>query len=119
MKKTYRFAAITALVLTSLLTLILSVFLALNSSFNLYLVFGFALLCYLLCFVVIQDRIERFIYRRIKQIYDDLTLLETSSFKNRPITTDMATLTEEIERYAQDKKLEIETLKIREEYRKE
>lgn len=119
LKKTYRFAAITALVLTSLLTLILSVFLALNSSFNLYLVLGFALLCYLLCFVVIQDRIERFIYRRIKQIYDDLTLLETSSFKNRPITTDMATLTEEIERYAQDKKLEIETLKIREEYRKE
>src|SRR5690606_38585452 len=34
-------------------------------------------------------------------------------------TTDMATLTKEIDKYARDKKLEIETLKVREEYRKE
>ncbi len=52
-------------------------------------------------------------------IYDDLTLLESSTFSKDQITTDMATLTEEIDRYARDKKLEIETLKVREEYRKE
>ena len=34
-------------------------------------------------------------------------------------TTDMATLTKEVKKFARDKKLEIETLKIREEYRKE
>lgn len=119
LKKTYRFAVVTALVLTLVITLILSVFLALYNSLNFYLILGFIVLCFLVCFIVIQNRIERFIYRRIKQIYDDLTLLESSTFKNRPITTDMATLTSEIERYAQDKKLEIETLKVREEYRKE
>lgn len=119
LKKTYRFAVVTALVLTLVITLILSVFLALYSSLNFYLILGFIVLCFLVCFIVIQNRIERFIYRRIKQIYDDLTLLESSTFKNRPITTDMVTLTSEIERYAQDKKLEIETLKVREEYRKE
>jgi two-component system phosphate regulon sensor histidine kinase PhoR len=63
--------------------------------------------------------VERFIYRRVKKIYDDLTLLESASLRKQPITTDMATLTKEIDKYARDKKLEIETLKVREEYRKE
>jgi two-component system phosphate regulon sensor histidine kinase PhoR len=55
----------------------------------------------------------------VKKIYDDLTLLESSTLRKQPITTDMATLTREIDKYAKDKKLEIETLKVREEYRKE
>jgi two-component system phosphate regulon sensor histidine kinase PhoR len=63
--------------------------------------------------------VERFIYRRVKNIYDDLTLLESTSLRKQPITTDMATLTQEIDKYAKNKKLEIETLLVREEYRKE
>jgi two-component system phosphate regulon sensor histidine kinase PhoR len=74
---------------------------------------------YILSFIVIQYRVERFIYRRVKKIYDELTLLESASLRKQPITTDMATLTQEIGKYAKDKKLEIETLIIREEYRKE
>lgn len=72
-----------------------------------------------MCFAIVQYRVERFIYRRVKKIYDDLTLLESTSLIQQPITTDMGTLTKEIDRYARDKKLEIETLKVREEYRKE
>jgi two-component system phosphate regulon sensor histidine kinase PhoR len=70
-------------------------------------------------FLVIQFRVEKFIYRRIKKIYDDVSLLESTSFTSGPITTDMATLTEEIEKFAKDKRIEIDTLKIREEYRKD
>jgi two-component system phosphate regulon sensor histidine kinase PhoR len=84
----------------------------------LYLI-SFAVFTYILSFIVIQYRVERFIYRRVKKIYDDLTLLESASLRNQPITTDMATLTQEIDKYAKDKKLEIETLIVREEYRKE
>jgi len=69
--------------------------------------------------VVIQIRVERFIYRRVKTIYDDLKLLESANFSKESITTDMGTLTQEIDKYARNKKLEIETLKVREEYRKE
>ena len=72
-----------------------------------------------MCFAIVQYRVERFIYRRVKKIYDDLTLLESTSLRQQPITTDMGTLTREIDKYARDKKLEIETLKVREEYRKE
>jgi two-component system phosphate regulon sensor histidine kinase PhoR len=70
-------------------------------------------------FVVLQYRVERFIYRRVKRIYDDVSLLESSTFINQPITTDMETLTREVRKFATDKKLEIETLQVREEYRRE
>lgn len=119
LKKSYRFAFYTALYVTLFLTLLLSVFLYFFYSFNGWLISGFLVSCYLFSFIVIQLRIEYFIYRRVKKIYDDLTLLESSSLSKQRITTDMATLTEEIDKYARDKKLEIETLKVREEYRKE
>ena len=117
-KKTYKFAIKTSLYLTLLLALLLSVFLYTTDSLSWFLIplviaFG------ILTFIVIQYRVERFIYRRVKKIYDDLTLLESTSLTKQPITTDMATLTKEIDKYAKDKKLEIETLKVREEYRKE
>lgn len=117
-KKTYKFAIKTALYISIFLTLFMSVFLSVIGELHpIILVFG--VICYLICFFIIQYRVERFIYRRVKKIYDDLTLLESTSLTMQPITTDMATLTKEIDKYAKDKKLEIETLKIREEYRKE
>ncbi|WGD35535.1 ATP-binding protein [Olleya sp. YS] len=79
----------------------------------------FALLTFSFSFLVIQFRVEKFIYKRINKIYKDLTLLESVSFRKDSITTDMATLTKQIDEFAKNKKLEIETLKVREEYRKE
>lgn len=119
LKKTYKFAIKTSLFITICLTLLLSVFLFVGKTFNWWVVLGFIPICYAICFFIIQYRVERFIYRRVKKIYDDLTLLESTSLINQPITTDMATLTQEIDKFAKDKKLEIETLKVREEYRRE
>jgi len=81
------------------------------------LLFGFIVSIF--SFFVIQYRVEHFIYRRVKKIYDDVSLLESSSFRNQPITTDMETLTREVKKFATDKKLEIEMLKVREEYRRD
>ena len=118
LKKSYKFANKTALYTTVVLTLIMSVFFYFLN-LNWILLPLFSLISYIISFFIIQYRVERFIYRRVKKIYDDLTLLESASIRNQPITTDMATLTKEIDKYAKDKKLEIETLKVREEYRKE
>jgi two-component system phosphate regulon sensor histidine kinase PhoR len=118
-KKSYKFAFHSALVISIVLTLVLSVFLYTIESLNLVYIGLTALISFGLSFTVIQRRVENFIYKRIKKIYDDLTLLESHSFRKEQITTDMATLTAEIDKYAKDKKLEIETLKVREEYRKE
>jgi len=117
-KKTYKFAIRTSLYVTIFTSTLLSLFLQYYYSLSWHVVL-FPLICFALCFLIIQYRVERFIYRRVKKIYDDLTLLESTSLRRQPITTDMGTLTREIDKYARDKKLQIETLKVREEYRKE
>jgi len=119
LRKSYRFATKTSLYVTVFFIIVTSFFLNYFFTFKpLPVVLG-AVLCYLFCFVVVQFRLERYIYRRVKAIYDDLTLLESASFTRGAITTDMTTLTQEIDKFARDKKLEIETLKVREQYRKE
>ncbi|MEZ4797224.1 MAG: ATP-binding protein [Flavobacteriaceae bacterium] len=118
-KKSYKFAFKSSLLVTLLMTLITSVFLYLVSDLNIIFILIFAILSFIGSFLIIQYRVEKFIYKRVKKIYDDLTLLESTSLSKSQITTDMATLTEEIDKYAKDKKVEIETLKIREQYRKE
>jgi two-component system phosphate regulon sensor histidine kinase PhoR len=119
LKKTYKFAFKTALYITLFLTLLMSVFLYKFYVIDWIQITFIALTCYVSSFIIIQYRVEQFIYKRVKKIYDDLTLLETTSLRKGRITTDMATLTEEIDKFAKDRKLEIETLKVREEYRKE
>lgn len=122
-KRTYKFAIKSALYITLFATGfvgILSHFIFHPNQEHLawfLLIFAFSL--YIFSFLVIQYRVEFFIYRRVKKIYDDVSFLESSSFRKQPITTDMATLTKEVKKFATDKKLEIETLKVREEYRRE
>ncbi|WP_456439409.1 sensor histidine kinase [Psychroserpens sp.] len=118
-KKTYKFAFKTSLYVTIFLTLLSSVFLYILHSIDYLYLLVFTVFTFIISFIVIQYRAERFIYRRVKKIYDDLTILESTTLRKQPITTDMATLTQEIDKYARDKKMEIETLKVREEYRKE
>lgn len=118
-KKSYRFAYLSSLYITILLTLALSVFLYTQSQFTVFYVLGFAVICYAICFLIIQYRVERFIYRRVRKIYDDIEMLEVDTISEGPVTTDMRTLIKEVEKFAQKRKTEIESLKIRENYRKE
>lgn len=117
-KKAYSFAGYTSSAITILLTLAMGVFFYFEASLNWWLLVAFAILCYVFCFFIIQYRVQRFVYKRVQKIYDDVNLLESSNLSSR-VTTDMDTLTKEVERFAENKKLEIEALKIRENYRKE
>src|SRR5690606_4354143 len=65
---------------------------------------------------IIQTRVERIIYRRIKKFYDNVSLLKTTHI-SRPETTETMSLTQEGERLVEGKKIEIHTLEIREEHR--
>ncbi len=118
-RKTYRFAIKSATYITLFSTGLVAVLthFFFNFSFHFCLIFAFSIGSF--AFFVIQYRVERFIYQKVKKIYDDVSLLEASSFRKQPITTDMATLTREVKKFATDKKLEIESLKVREEYRRE
>ena len=119
LKKSYRFALRSALFITLFGTPLLSLLLYVFGQFNGLLVLIFTIACFGFCFFIVQFRVERYIYRRVKKIYDDVSLLESATFESQPITTDMATLTKEVNKFARDKKLEIETLRVRETYRKE
>lgn len=119
LRRSYRFALRSSIVITLCSIAVFAFLLYFWGAFD-WLIIAVAFPLVLgLSFLALQVRIEKFIYRRIKQIYDDVALLESSSLVSGPITTDMKTLTEEIEKFAKDKRVEIDTLKIREEYRKD
>ena len=119
LQRSYRFAFRSSLLITALFTIVFWAILFFSDTFDGVVIAVSSLVLFVLSFIILQIRIEKFIYRRIKQIYDDVALLESSSLSSDPITTDMRTLTEEIEKFAKDKKVEIDTLKVREEYRKD
>lgn len=118
-KKSYKFAFKSSLYISLFTAIVLFSFNYYFHAINDWFIAIFIFCTFIFSFFVIQFRVERFIYKRVKKIYDDVSLLENASFRNQPITTDMATLTKEVKKFARDKKLEIETLKIREEYRRE
>jgi two-component system phosphate regulon sensor histidine kinase PhoR len=118
-KKTYTFALVSTSYIAAFSSSFLAILLWFFHEFSLSIILVFAVSIAIFSFFVIQYRVERFIYRRVKKIYDDVSLLESTSFRSQPITTDMETLTKQVKKFATDKKLEIETLKVREEYRRE
>ncbi len=119
LKKSYKFAFRSAFFIAFALAFILSIFSKISGYENWLFLIVTVLVSFIVSFFIVQIRIEKFIYRRIKRIYDDVSLLESSSLDSRTVSTNMNSLTEEIEKFAKDKKIEIDTLKIREEYRKD
>ncbi len=118
-KKTYKFAVASSLYVTLFSTILVGALMIFFFKFNVWFCLSFAVSILVFSFFVIQYRVERFIYKRVKKIYDDVSILDTTELRNQPITTDMATLTREVKKFATDKKIEIETLKLREDYRRE
>ncbi len=120
LKKTYRFAFISSLYITLLSFIIIFVISTFTSDkFNLVLALITGVFIFLFSFIVIQFRVEHFIYKRIKKIYQEVDLSKVESLNRMSITSDMETLSEKLRQFAEDKHLEIEMLQIREEYRRE
>ena len=118
-KKSYRFAVVSTFYITIFSTGLIVALLLLNAQFSWLFCACFSVSIAIFSFFVLQYRVEHFIYRRVKKIYDDVSLLDSTTLRSQSITTDMATLTKEVKKFATDKKLEIENLKVREEYRRE
>ena len=118
-KKTYKFAFFTSILITIILSLINGIYFFVTDSFYVWFYISEVISVFLVSFFIIQYRVENFIYKRMKKIYDDVSLLDVSTLGRQKITTNMETLTKEVELFARNKKLEIEALKIRENYRRE
>jgi two-component system, OmpR family, phosphate regulon sensor histidine kinase PhoR len=121
--KTYKFAIISAIYTTLFSTCfvcLLCYYLFDSQGKNLvWFALIFAFVVYVFSVFVLQYRTEKFIYRRVKRIYDEISFLDSKSLLNQPINTDLSSLTIQVQQFATDKKLEIEILNDREEFRRE
>lgn len=117
--KSYLFAIVTSLYIGVIIGVGLFFIFHYDIQFNLLAIVLIAIVAFVLSFIIIQFRVQKYIYDRLKKIYDDVTILEGASFPEEKITTDMSTLEKEVQQFAERKKLEIEGLRITEEYRKE
>ncbi len=104
-------------VMAIFLTLLLYYFLDLKAYLWLWIAFG--LLFFAGSFLLIRYFAHRLIYRQIKKIYQDVQGLEHSQQDRSLVTTDLNALTQEVERFTENRQLELATLKDREAYRRE
>ena len=120
-KNSYSFAIKTSFAISSIILLIVGAILFLYALLNqYYFQLGLlVILIFIISFLIIQSRIEAFIYVKIKNLYKDLNIIDSISLSKPNVTTDMNSLMQNINEFSKDKKLEIENLKVQEEFRKE
>lgn len=116
-KKTYRFALYSSMLINAIILLLLLLFF--YTEIPLYKIALVTVLSFFCCLFVIQYASEKFIYRLIKNTYENISLLDKTNFHQQPITTDITALTNDVKKIANANKLKIETLQIRDQYRKE
>ena len=85
---------------------------SIESIFISFIIFG-------LSFLILQLRVRKLFFERIRQIYDDLEFETDSLIKTSPIDSDMNSFSKDLEEFVKLKRTEIETLKKEEIYRKE
>ena len=119
-KKTYSYALWSAIYIT----LIAGVFVAIWYFFILKKISFSAILIsivvlFIISFFIIQYRAEHFIYRRLKKIYEDVSILDANDLKKDSVTTDIEQLSNKMQTYAEGKELEIKSLTERDSFRRD
>ena len=119
-KKTYSYALLSAFYLTTL-----SAFIAAISYFFIVQHFGISTIIisiialFVISFFIIQYRTEHFIYRRLKKIYEDVSILNVNDLRNDSVTTDIEKLSKRMEKFVEGKRLEIKSLTERDSFRRD
>jgi len=119
-RKTYSYAILSALYLT-----ILSATIAAISYFFIFKHFGTNTIIisivglFIISFFIIQYRTEHFIYRRLKKIYEDVSILDVNDILNDSATTDIDKLSKRMEKFVEGKRLEIKSLTERDSFRRD
>lgn len=120
--KNYKIAITLSAMLTILMLILICIliyFLEINFHLNVFTFIVVLTLIFFLCSVfLIHLRIERFILKKVKGIYSDLFPSGVSQNK-MTIQSDIEVLKKGLRKFADDKTLEIELLKDKENYRKE
>ena len=120
-KKTYSNAFWTALYLTFVIsfTLFLVTHFYLHTPIKISHSLIYILGVFIVSFILFQYRLEKFIYQRLKKIYDSVSILDSSDFNKTSITSDIDSLSREVQKFAENKQEQIKNLTLREGYRRE
>ena len=74
---------------------------------------------FVLSFIILQLRVRKLFFERVRQIYKDLEFESDSLIKTSTIDSDINSFAEDLEEFVKLKRTEIETLKKEDIYRKE
>jgi two-component system phosphate regulon sensor histidine kinase PhoR len=119
-KKTYSYALWSAIYITLIAGLFVAVwyFFILKQLSASAILIAFVIL-FSISFFIIQYRAEHFIYRRLKKIYEDVSILDVNDLKKDSVTTDIEQLSNKMQTYAEGKELEIKSLTERDSFRRD
>jgi two-component system phosphate regulon sensor histidine kinase PhoR len=119
-KKTYSYALVSSLYL-SLLAFIIAIisYFFFFESLGIGIVILFGVIFFGIAFFIIQYRTEHFIYRRMKNIYEEVSILDVDDLKRDSVTTDIETLSKSVQDFVEGKRLEIQNLTERDSFRKD
>ena len=120
LKKTYSFTLWSSIYLTISVGLIAAIlFFFFEDGKELVGLLIFMLLVFVTSFFITQFRAKRFIYNRIKKIYDEVSILNEDEFSKEYATTDIDALSKSVQEYVQGKRIEIKNLTERDSFRKD
>lgn len=112
----YRYALYSSLYITLIISALAAGFMY-YFQIPLWIVFFFSAFSYIICFAIIQYFTQRLIYQKIHDIYK--TIFTDLNIYDERLITNIDSLSKEVERFSEDKRLQIEDLKVRDDFRKE
>ena len=119
-KKTYSYALWSALYLTILSAIIATIFyfIVVKYSGITTVILSFVLF-FIISFFIIQYRTEHFIYRRLKKLYQEISILNVDDLLKDSATTDIEKISESMRNFVEGKRLEIKDLTERDSFRRD
>ncbi|CAM1334377.1 sensor histidine kinase [Tenacibaculum aestuariivivum] len=119
-KKTYKYALWSAFYFTSISVVIaLLSYSLLIDLLGIGAIFVFGFLMFIVSFFIIQYRAEYFIYKRIKKLYEDISILNVNDLERKNVTTDVELLTNSVQSYVEERSKEIAVLTQRDSFRRD
>ncbi|TXD49688.1 sensor histidine kinase [Polaribacter sp. IC073] len=119
-KKTYSYALWSAIYLTLLtVAIVVIAYFFFIKHIGLGSIIISTLVLFTIYFFIIQYRTEHFIYRRLKKIYEDVSILDVKDLRKESVTTDIDKLSKRMQKYVEGKRLEIKSLTERDSFRRD
>ncbi|QTD36222.1 sensor histidine kinase [Polaribacter batillariae] len=119
-KRTYSYALWSAAYLTLLSVIIATIsYFAIVKHLGIGAIIISIVVLFIISFFIIQFRAEHFIYRRLKKIYEDVSILDVKDLRRDSVTTDIDKLSKRMQKFVEGKRMEIKNLTERDSFRRD